>query len=213
MKDIYEMFKSGMTTQQIYEAFLAEYEPAKKRHEADLEKARIEAERKAREEKKKAERAARKPAASEYRNRALPRYREALADAFYDYFDFLLPEPLDYDETIPRIEKSIQDFEDSITKAIDMAQPFIDLFLECLDNKSEKADDTIEENNEEDEWDIDLKSSTSIDGKEVSNHSVRLSSSDNLKDEDRRKTFTKYMEDLDQDKEIIRDYLNKLFDK
>ena len=213
MEDIYEMFKAGMTTDDIYNTFMKEYDAAKLKHDEDIKRMKAEeAECKAREEKEKAERVARKPAAFEYRNRALPRYREALADAFYDYFDFLLPEPLNYDETIPQIEKSIKDFEDSITKAINKAQPFIDLLLECLDNKSEKANDTKEEN-EKDEWDIDLESSTSIDGKEVSNHSVRLSSSDNLKDEDMRKTFTKYMEGLDQDKEIIRDYLNKLFDK
>ena len=200
MKDIYEMFKAGMTTDDIYNTFIKEYDAAKLKHDEDIKRAAAEeAKRKVKEEKEKAERATRKPAASEYRNRALPRYREALADAFYDYFDFLLPEPLDYDETIPRIEKGIKDFEDSITNAIDLAQPFIDLLTEYLDSKPEKTNDT-KEKNEEDEWDIDLESFTSIDGKEVSNRSVRLSSSDNLKDEDPRLLFTKYMEDLDKDK-------------
>ena len=206
MKDIYEMFKSGMSTDDIYNEFRKEYDAAKVKHDADVKRAKEEAARKAREEKEKAAAAAKKITETNRKNRALPRYRDALIDAFYDYFDFLLPEPLDYEEAFPKIEKGIMDFEDTFMQTLDAAQPLIDLLIKAIDGKAE--DD--KSNDDEDGWEVDLESSLNIDGKEVSNNKTRLSSQDNLKTEAVEKHLNSFLTSLDEDKRRIHEYLNKI---
>ena len=205
MKDIYEMFKSGMSTDDIYNEFLKEYDAAKVKHNEDVKRAKEEAARKAREEKEKAAAAAKKITETSRKNRALPRYRDALVDAFYDYFDFLLPEPLDYEEVFPKIEKGIMDFEDTFIQTIDAAQPLIDLLIKAIDGQTvdNKSDD-------KDEWEVDLESSLNIDGKEVSNNKTRLSSQDKLKTEAVEKHLNSFLTSLDEDKKRIHEYLDKI---
>ena len=205
MKDIYEMFKSGMSTDQIYDEFIKEYDAAKIKHNEDVKRAKEEEARKAREEKEKAAAAAKKIVETSRKNRALPRYRDALVDAFYDYFDFLLPEPLDYEEVFPKIEKGIMDFEDTFLQTLDAAQPLIDLLIKAIDGNA--ADDKSDDENE---WEVDLESSLNIDGKEVSNNKTRLSSQDNLKTEAVEKHLNSFLTSLDEDKRRIHEYLDKI---
>ena len=208
MKDIYEMFKSGMSTDDIYNEFRKEYDAAKVKHDADVKRAKEEAARKAREEKEKAATAAKRATETSYKNRALPRYRDALIDAFYDYFDFLLPEPLDYEETLPKIEKGIMDFEDSLTQTLDIVQPIVDLLIEAMNQQA-----TEDDKSDEDEWEVDLESSLNIDGKEVSSNKTRLSSQDNLKTEAVEKHLNSFLNTLDEDKRKIHEYLDKIMNQ
>ena len=208
MKDIYEMFKSGMSTDDIYNEFRKEYDAAKVKHDADVKRAKEEAARKAREEKEKAATAAKKATETSYKNRALPRYRDALIDAFYDYFDFLLPEPLDYEETLPKIEKGIIDFEDSLTQTLDIVQPIVDLLIKAMNQQA-----TEDDKSDEDEWEVDLESSLNIDGKEVSSNKTRLSSQDNLKTEAVEKHLNSFLNTLDEDKRKIHEYLDKIMNQ
>ena len=205
MKDIYEMFKSGMSTDDIYTEFMKEYDAAKVKHNEDVKRAKEEEARKAREEKEKAA-AAKKITETSRKNRALPRYRDALFDAFYDYFDFLLPEPLDYEEVFPKIEKGIMDFENSLAQTLDIVQPIVDLLIKAMNQQAIEND----KSDNEDEWEVDLESSLNIDGKEVSNNKTRLSSQDNLKTEAVEKHLNSFLTSLDEDKRRIHEYLNKI---
>ena len=208
MKDIYEMFKSGMSTDDIYNEFRKEYDAAKVKHDADVKRAKEEAARKAREEKEKAATAAKRATETSYKNRALPRYRDALIDAFYDYFDFLLPEPLDYEEVFPKIEKGIMDFENSLAQTLDIVQPIVDLLIKAMNQQAVEDDKS-----DEDEWEVDLESSLNIDGKEVSSNKTRLSSQDNLQTEAVEKHLNSFLNTLDEDKRKIHEYLDKIMNQ
>jgi len=115
MKDeIYQMFKDGKNTTEIYNTFLSYYEQAKSRYNQEQKEA-------------KKKEAARKQSAA--RKVHLPRFRTELVDAIFNYVDFLFPDIFDYDECIKAVEDTLLGLENVVDTSTLVAEGFVDRFI------------------------------------------------------------------------------------
>lgn len=196
-QDIYNMFKSGKSTAQIYDTFVREYEQAKSQYRAE-QQAEIEAARKAKEEAEKAAALARQNAQTKPGASHLPRFRRNLTEAFYDYLDYLLPEPLEYDECTEMIDEVLNEFETGYSKWYDVFSQLSEILSPSEDTKTEQPS----------KWEATVSDRVAINNKTVSEHTRNFNSSETLQDiDDKINTF---ITDYYDDRKIIQDYIREL---
>ena len=121
-QQIYNMFKSGCSTNDIYSTFINNYERAKTQYRAEE---RIRQQKEEQEKKEKAARQTKSNTHSTEYVQKLAQIRTELVEALYNYFDFLMDGPLDYDITtsifdaiLKSTEKSYQGKTTSPTESI-----------------------------------------------------------------------------------------------
>ena len=193
------MFKSGKTTDQIYDAFIREYEQAKTKYRAE-QQAAAEAARKAKEEeeRKVAEALARRNAQTRVGASHLPRFRRNLTEAFYNYLDYLLPEPLEYDECTEIIEEVLDEFETGYSKWYDVFSQLSEILSHTEDTKTEKPS----------KWEATVSDKVAINNETVSEHTRNFNSSES--NQAINDKINNFIADYYDDRKIIQDYIKNL---
>ena len=193
-QEIYKLFKDGKTSCDIYNTFVKEYEEAKNQfhtEQAKQEKEKIEAEKRA------AAQRTNNTSASSPKEATIARLRTELADAFYDYCDFLMPEPIDYETWVDSIEESLKDFEKAFCDGGNTILSFINAVKELADS-DENTDAWKAVFNSS--FDIDF----TIDDDTISNDKQKFSNHD-----DKRDSVNK-INQHDSDNKVIKDFLKHL---